>query len=48
MPQEKYAVAFAREALSGLDGVIVKSASPESGEFVLIINGEERTVNIKI
>lgn len=45
-PLDFYALAAARQALAGLDGVFVKSAEVGDSSIVfnLIINGEERQV----
>lgn len=45
---EEYALCFARQALSGFDGVYIKSAKTnENGcEFTVVVNGQERQVLI--
>lgn len=44
----EYAVCFARQALSGIDGVYVKSAKikDDGYEFTVAVNGQERQVLI--
>lgn len=47
---EAYALCFAREALWGMDGVYIESASEtDSGyNFVLYINNEKRQVSVSV
>ena len=46
----EYALAYARQALDGIDGVFVCSASQSGNSVVLklMINGEEREVSIAL
>lgn len=45
-PAQEYALAYARQALEGLDGVFVRSANVQNGIIIvdLVINGEEKQV----
>lgn len=48
MPNEFYALCYARQALYNINGVYVKSVSSENGkyDFTLLVNNKERQVQI--
>lgn len=48
MPNEFYALCFARQALYNINGVYVKSVARENGkyDFTLLVNNKERQVQI--